>query len=286
MEAHGGRIWAESAGPGLGARFTFTLPAVHEAAIEASSSLPQFHQGPGEGTPILVVDDDPQTLWYVRNALSGAGYRPIVTADPDEAPRLMDENQPQLVLLDMMLPGSDGIELMGDLSGIYDAPVIFISAYGGDRMIARALEAGGADYIVKPFSPTELVARIATALRRREAPYLTGPADPYAVGELVIDYAERLVTLAGNPIHLTAMEYGLLNALSISGGRVMTHERLLRRVWGPGKKGDVRSLRTLLRRLRRKLDEDGSSPTYIFSVPHVGYRMPRSEWGVEASGEA
>ena len=224
-----------------------------------------------------MIDDDPHTLLYVRNTLSDAGYNPIVTGDPEEAPRLMIEHRPNLVLLDMVLPGYDGIDLMRDLSGISNVPVVFLSAYGGDQVIARALETGAADYIVKPFSPTELVARVGTALRRWDAPYRAEPTEPYTLGDLTINYADRRVTVAGEPIHLTAMEYDLLRALSISAGRVLTHERLLRQVWGPEKGGDVRAMRTLLRRLRRKLGEDGSTPIYIFAVPHVGYRMAEGE---------
>ena len=274
VEAHGGRIWAESAGPGLGAQFTFTLPAVAEAAAPRLSPPPQREAI--DSDLILLVDDDPQTLRQVRSVLSNAGYAPMVTADPEEALRLMAENRPRLVLLDMMLPGSDGIELMREMSGIADAPVVFLSAYGGDQMIAQALEAGAADYIVKPFSPTELVARVGAALRRREWPHRTELAETYARGDLTIDYARRLVALAGQPVELTAKEYDLLRALSINAGRVLTHEQVLRQVWGP-EKGDLRALRSLLLRLRRKLGENSADPTWIFSVPQVGYRMAEAE---------
>ena len=276
VEAHGGRIWAESAGPGLGARFTFTLPAVPETAAARRSRPARAQQEATDGDPILVVDDDPQTLRQVRSVLSNAGYAPMVTADPEEALRLMAENRPRLVLLDMMLPGSDGIELMRDMSGITDAPVVFLSAYGGDQMIAQALESGAADYIMKPFSPTELVARVGAALRRRDWPYRTELATTYTRGGLIIDYARRLVTLADQPVELTAKEYGLLRALSINAGQVMTHEQVLRQVWGPDK-GDLRAVRSLLLRLRRKLGENGTEPTWIFSVPQVGYRMAEAE---------
>ena len=224
------------------------------------------------------MDDDPHTLIYVRRALSNRGYDSIVAGDPEEALRLMEENQPRLVLLDMMLPGpDDGIDLMMGVFRISEAPVIFLSAYGQDDVIARAFEAGAADYIVKPFSPTELVARVKAALRRQEDFYRVGTSEPYVYADLTIDYADRRVTLAGRPLHLTAKEYDLLFELSVNAGRVMTHSQLLRRVWSSGKSGDIRSLRTLMRRLREKLGDEANNPTYIFAESRVGYRMAKSE---------
>ncbi len=277
VEAHGGRIWAESDGPGLGARFTFTLPVVEETAGERRRSSRPVRSEAGAGRPVLVVDDDPQALMYVRNVLTDAGYSPIVSADPEEALGLMKENGAHLVLLDLMLPGFDGIELLQDILSIADVPVIFLSAYGKDHVIARAFDAGATDYIVKPFSPTELVARVRAALRRQEGHDRDEPLEPYVLRGLTIDYAERLVTLAGRRVPLTATEYGLLYQLSVNGGRVLTHSQLLRRVWRPEKSGDMRTLRTHVRRLRHKLGEDGSNPAYIFAEPRVGYRMPRAD---------
>ncbi len=277
VEAHGGRIWAESDGPGLGARFTFTLPVAEEAVRERPWSAPPSRSEAGVGEHVLVVDDDPHTLTYVRGVLVEAGYSPIVSADPVEALALIRENGAHLVLLDLMLPGFDGIELLKDILSIADVPVIFLSAYGKDRVIAQAFDAGATDYIVKPFSPTELVARVRAALRRQSERYRDAPPEPYVFGELTIDYAERLVTLAGRPVRLTATEYGLLYQLSASAGRVLTHDQLLRRVWRSEKPGDMRTLRTHVRRLRHKLGEDGSDPTYIFAEPRVGYRMPRAD---------
>ena len=249
VEAHGGRIWAESDGPGLGARFTFTIPV-------AGDALP---------------------LRHVRDALARADYEPIVTGDPQETLSQVEANDPHLVLLDLMLPGTDGIELMGNILDMADVPVIFLSAYGQEETIARAFENGADDYVVKPFSPTELVARIKAALRKREAPEWAEPSEPYVFGDLTIDYAQRRVTLAGRPVQLTAIEYGLLFELSANAGRVMTYDRLLRRVWGLRGSGDSRRVRTAAKQLRRKLGDDANNPTYILNEPRVGYRMARVE---------
>ncbi len=277
VEAHGGRIWAESEGPGMGARFTFTIPTVEEAgsgtAVSTSAARGAVAQA-GEHVRVLAVDDDPQALRYVRDALLKSGYTPVVTGDPEEALRLVGEEKPDLVLLDLMMPGTDGIELMKDILGAGDVPVIFLSAYGRDELIARAFDMGAVDYVVKPFSPTELAARIRAALRKR-AP--SEPSEPYVLGDLKIDYAERRVTLAGRPLPLIAMEYRLLAELSANAGRLLTYEHLLERVWGERSSGDVRPMRTIVSKLRRKLGDDADNPIYIFTEPRVGYRMTKGE---------
>ena len=277
VEAHGGRILIDSGGPGLGARFTFTIPAVEDPAAEYAQ--PSVHSPQTmRGETVLVVDDDPQTLRYVRNALSDAGYDPIVTTDPEEALGFMGENQPHLVLLDMMLPSADdSIDLMRSVFRIAEAPVVFFSGYGQDEVIARAFEAGAADYVVKPFSPTELIARVRAALRRREGPRQAEPSEPYAAGGLTIDYAARIVTLAGRPVKLTAKEYDLLFTLSVNAGRVLSYEQLRRQVWGLKRYVDNATIRSVVKRLRRKLGEDSGDPAYIFAEPRVGYRMLKAD---------
>ena len=278
VEAHGGRIWAESDGPGLGARFTFTLPTVEDAASTTMSRLPPGLEPLQRQTPhqarILAVDDDPRLLRYIRDTLAQAGYAPTVTGEPEEALRLVAEESPQLVLLDLMFPGTDGTQLMEEILAIADVPVIFLSAYGRDELIAKAFDMGAADYVVKPFSPTELSARIRAALRRRSA---SQPATPYVRGELTIDYDERKVTLAGRPVRLAAMEYRMLSELSTHAGRVLTYDHLLDRIWGDVKGGDIRPMRTIVSKLRRKLGEQAGQPTYIFTEPRIGYRMPKGE---------
>ena len=275
LEAHGGRIWAESDGVGRGARFTFTLPMAEEAeqAPPPDPTRPAKRRRGQEGARILVVDDDPQTLRNLREDLRRAGYAPIVTGDPDEVAALMEKHDPQLVLLDLVLPGVDGIELMRGLGDSSEVPVIFLSAYGQDEVIARAFDAGAADYMVKPFSPTELVARVRAALRNRLA---AGPAEPmeaFVLGNLTLDYAGRRLTLAGRPVRLTNIEYRLLAELSVHAGRVLPYEHLLERVWGPGHTADLRPLRAAVKNLRRKLGDRASRPTYIFNEARVGYRL-------------
>ena len=278
VEALGGRIWAESAGLGLGSTFTFTLPvaAAGAAAVESPTSV-RSQPGARDQARILAVDDDPTVLRYVRDALSRAGYAPVVTTDPEEALRILESDRPRLVLLDLMLPGSDGIELMKSILDIAEVPVIFLSAYGRDEIIARAFEAGATDYMVKPFSPTELVARVRGALRRRMASSTGEPSEPFVLGDLVINYAERRVSVAERAVHLTPTEYEVLFELSVNAGRVLTFDALLDRVWGLGRSSDRGSVRTYVKRLRRKLREDAGNPKYIFAEPRVGYRMPKGE---------
>ena len=271
VEAHGGRIRAESGGTGQGARFTFTIPVAGETAPEAAPPAGPTHP-PGEGrekTRILVVDDDPQTLRYVRDVLSDVGYAPLVTGDPDGLGGVIRAEKPRLVLLDLMLPGTDGIELMRRVPELSDLPVIFISGYGRDETIASALRSGAADYIVKPFSPTELVARVQAALRNR------AQAETFVLGELAIDYGLRRVSVAGRAVPLTTTEYELLRVLSAGGGRVVTTEALLRQVWGRRGSDDTDRVRTVVKKLRAKLGDDAADPVYIFNEHGVGYRIAR-----------
>ena len=277
VEAHGGRIWAESEGQGKGARFTFTIPIVADTLAKPPTA-PASHPTPTptsdiDDVQVLIADDDPQALRYIRDIVTRAGFIPNVTSDPNDVPRLVDEIKPHLLLLDLMLPGCDGIELMEQLPDQLGTQVIFVSAYGQDQTIAKALNSGAVDYVVKPFSPTELIARLEAALRRHPE---SGPSDsrtPYEFDDLKINYDERAVALAGQPLRLTASEYQLLYELSVNAGRALTHEHLVRRVWRQRERGDLRRVRTLVKRLRQKLNDDGQNPTYIFTEPRVGYRM-------------
>ncbi|MCY4598514.1 MAG: response regulator, partial [Acidobacteria bacterium] len=270
VEAHGGRIWAESGGPGRGTRFTFTVPMIADASDPRPERSLSARQG-AEQTRILVVDDDPHTLRQVRNALTEADYVPVVTGDPEKLPELVRTHKPKLVLLDLVLPGTDGIRLMENVRKLEELPVIFISAYGKEATIVKVLDAGADDYIVKPFSPSELTARVRAALRRRAGP------EPFQLGELAIHYAERRVTLAGRPVSLTVTEFEVLSVLSRKAGLVLTYESLLRQAWGPRRRGsgNEKQVRAIVKGLRRKLGDDAGSPVYVRNERGVGYRMPR-----------
>ena len=274
VEAHGGRIWAESGGVGRGTRITFTVPVAEDAGrhrlIDVAGGGPGSSPAGGEKTRILVVDDDPQTLRYVREALVPAGYAPITTGDPEEVRSLVKAHKPGLVLLDLVLPGTDGIELMRRVPELGDRPVVFISAFGRDETIAKALDSGAADYVVKPFSATELTARVRAALRRRAEP------EPFVLGRLVIRYDRRRVAVAGRPVDLTATEYELLRVLSLDAGRVVTYGSLFRQAWsGRDRNSGVPKLvRAVVKRLRDKLGDDAARPAYILNERGVGYRMP------------
>lgn len=275
VEAHGGRIWAESDGDGQGTRFTFTIPTLYDVDGSGSNefdndSLASLGASTAKLERILVVDDNPQILRYVRNTLSEAGYTPIITSNPDEFEHLLKVEEPHLILLNMVLPGTDGFELMKLVPSDSALPVIFLSGRGSGKEIAAAFERGAADYVVKPFSPTELVARIRAALRRRAASQHT---EPYRLRDLVINFVERQVAMAGRPVQLTPTEYELLYELSTNAGRAVTHEQLQLRIWNEVQPEGPTLLRSFIRSLRQKLGDDGRNPSYILTEPRIGYRM-------------
>ena len=282
------RPWSRDLqGPRGGARRTHPGPRA-AARARAPGSRSRFHwrtrrsgawppapRGPVTTEPgarqrarILVVDDDPQTLRQVRDALAGAGYTPLVTGDHREVAEIVRTEQPVLVLLDLVLPGTDGIKVMESVPELSELPVVFLSGYGRGETVARALEAGAEDYIVKPFSGTELVARVQAALRRRM------PPEPFVLGELAIDYDRRRVSVGGCPVVLTATEYELLRVLSLNAGRVSTYDSLLRQVWSRRGHTTPKIVRAFAKRLRAKLGDDARNPSWVLTERGVGYRMP------------
>ena len=289
VEAHGGHITALKEAPESGVRVTFTIPVAGEdagAAAAASLQVPErSEQVSVEKERILVIDDDSQTVHYLQSALSRGGYAPIATSNLEEVSSLLYEVKPSLVLLDLVLAGSNRFEIVKSISQYTDAPIIFLSGYGRERTIVEAFELGAADYIVKPFSSTELLTRITTALRRKKVSERTQSLAPFVLGDLEINYAERRVSFAGRPIRLTATEYNLLFELSINAGRVLTHEQLLDRVWGAKGSRDSQVLRAFIKVLRRKLGDDARNPVYILTDHRVGYRMAKPEPDVAETAE-
>ena len=274
VEAHGGRIWAESDGLGRGARFIFTLPLSVDVETRAADT-PSVHPITKSGEPasILAVDDDPNMLRYVRGILSDAGYSVRVPGNPDRMMKLLETEPPRLILLDLILDGVSGFDLMELIRKVSDVPVIFVSGREEETYIVTALNMGADDYIVKPFSPPQLLARIEASLRKRSRLGRNGAREPYRLGDLAIDYERREATLAGSPVQMTATEYKLLSELSANAGRVLTHDQLVERVWGYGYSGETNLTRNFVRRLRRKLGDDARKPRYIFTVTGVGYWM-------------
>jgi two-component system KDP operon response regulator KdpE len=219
---------------------------------------------------VLVVDDEPQIRRALRTSLEAHGYEVATVGTGDEGVVSAAEVQPDLVLLDLGLPDMDGTEVIRRIRGFSDVPVIVLSVRELMADKVAALDAGADDYVTKPFGMEELLARARAALRR------AGPDEPLqptlVYSDLEIDLARRLVTSAGEPVHLTPTEYALLEALVTNPGKLLTHQWLLRRVWGQGYGTETTYLRTYIRTLRKKLGDDASAPALIVTEPGVGYR--------------
>jgi two-component system KDP operon response regulator KdpE len=230
-----------------------------------------------EATPqtrILLVEDDPNIVDLIRSNLAVRGYDVVVSTDGLRALALLETERPDIVLLDLMLPEIDGFELCRQVRERSNVGVIVVSARGGDRDKVAALNLGADDYMTKPFSIDELLARIAATLRRTRPAADAGAAPSrIALGEdLEIDLARQQVMRRGEPLHLTPTEFALLRELANDRGKVLTHAQLLRRVWGRGYETETEYVRVYVRRLRAKLERtDG--PPLIVTQPRVGYRL-------------
>ena len=281
VEAHGGRMWADSGESGRGIVLTFEILVSEEVTENAAPGSAQEHDpsevASGQSPQILVAVDDTRTLGVVRRILSRADYAPVVAAGSGEVDRLMWEEKPQLLLLDMADLGNDSFDVIRNVSGTYDVPVIVMSEPGDGDKIVRAYEMGADGYIVKPFSPTELVARIRASLRNRPGSRRSQKPEGYSLGGMAINYEGRVVTVGGHQVQMTATEYNLLFELSTKAGRVLTQDELLQRVWGPEFLGQPEVLRSYVRSLRRKLGDNARNPSYIFTEHGIGYRMTQPQ---------
>ena len=228
---------------------------------------------PFRSTRALVVEDDPNIVDLIRSNLAVRGFDTVVSTDGLRAVQLLDTEAPDIVLLDLMLPEVDGFELCRQIRERSSVAIIVVSARGGERDKITALNMGADDYMTKPFSIEELLARIAATLRRtRPAQQAEAAPSVITIGAIRIDLASEQVLRHGQPVHLTPTEFALLRELATNRGKLLTHAHLLRRVWGRGYETETEYVRVYIRRLRAKLEEDDNSPL-ILTQPRAGYRL-------------
>ena len=222
------------------------------------------------GPRVLVVDDELAIRRFLRASLSAQGYQIFEAASGREGLEAAATVRPDLIILDLGLPDLEGVEVTRRLREWSKIPVLILSVRGQEEEKIAALDAGADDYLTKPFSMGELLARMRVAMRHAAQP----AEDPVVtVGDLTVDVARRLTTVGGREIALTPVEYSLLKTLAVHVGRVMTHGQLLREVWGPGYVSDGNLLRVNVSKLRHKIELDPARPRYIVTEPGVGYRL-------------
>jgi len=222
---------------------------------------------------VVLIEDEPQIRRFLRAALGGNGYRLFEASNAQEGLAEVATRRPDLVILDLGLPDLDGLSVLGQLREWSSVPVIVLSARGQERDKIAALDGGADDYVSKPFSMGELLARMRVALRRRDQVGEGAAGSVFSVGALRVDLAGRHVQVDGKEVHLTPIEYKLLTALVRHAGKVLTHRQLLQEVWGPSRTEDSQSLRFYVAQLRRKLEAVPARPRYLLTEPGVGYRL-------------
>jgi two-component system KDP operon response regulator KdpE len=218
---------------------------------------------------VLAVDDEAGMLRLLKLELAEQGFRVITASDGEEALKVTEEQRPDIVLLDVMMPEMTGLEAMRRLREQTNAPIILVTGRDSDKDKVTGLEQGADDYIVKPFSPEELAARIRAVLRRSSGALPTERV--VRAGEIEIDLERRTVTRRGEPLDLTRTEWLLLQSLAANHGKVMMNAELLSKVWGPEYRDDVQYLRVWVSRLRAKIEENPAEPTIVRTRPGIGY---------------
>jgi DNA-binding response OmpR family regulator len=227
---------------------------------------------------ILVVDDDALMRRSTSLQLEQAGYRASTAAGAEDALALARRDRPDLILLDIGLPGMDGLQAIASFKQLTAAPVIFVSARRRELDTILGLELGADDYITKPFNPDVLLARVKAVLRRGgAAPAGSSEVAPLVVGDILIDPAAHTVTVAGRPVDLTVREFGMLYALALEAGKVLSIDDLIARVWGAEYSGEPQVVYVQIRWLREKIENDPNSPSRILNVRGVGYKLAPQE---------
>ncbi|MBL8058113.1 MAG: response regulator transcription factor [Anaerolineales bacterium] len=222
---------------------------------------------------ILVIDDDENTLWLVSTLLQHNGFQSITTASPMEGLRLAQDQKPDMVLLDVMMPDMDGWEVCRRMREFSEVPVMFITAKSGIKDVVKGLEIGGDDYIVKPFDNRELVARVKAHLRRQSSDHKTTDELAFNNAELRINFLTREVFVRGQLVELTPKEFALLSLLARNAGRVLTRSELIAQAWGPEYGDATESLKLYVHYLRKKIERNPDKPDYIITSRGVGYRF-------------
>lgn len=226
------------------------------------------------GQRVLIIDDEPAIARALRPALAAHDFQVLVAVNGAEGLAAADSFHPHLVLLDLGLPDTDGVALVGELRKRGNMPIIVLSVRDADRDKIAALDSGADDYLTKPFSIGELLARIRVALRhQQEAPIATTPGTPLEIAGLVLDPARHTVTLRGTLVHLSPTEFNLLEILMANAGKVITHRTILHKVWGPEYAGETQLLRVYIGQLRSKIEDRPQRPTFILTEPGIGYRF-------------
>lgn len=240
----------------------------------------ETHDRPAENNTILVADDEQSILRTLNRNLTRRGYTVIMAADGQEALERAEENLPDLIILDLMMPKIDGLEVCRRIREWSQVPIIILSAVGEERQKVEALDLGADDYLTKPFGMDELLARIRVALRRsaklKENSRKEGLKEDLSVfndEDLQIDFARRLVTFQGQEVKLTPKQYDLLRYLAQNAGRVITHRAALVNVWGPEYGQESQYLHVFIGQLRQKIEVDPAHPRHIITEPGVGYRF-------------
>ncbi|HEX4074388.1 MAG TPA: response regulator transcription factor [Candidatus Acidoferrales bacterium] len=221
---------------------------------------------------ILIVDDEPQIRRVLRTTLTSHGYTVAEARSGDEALEEIRHERPDLILLDVNMPGRSGLETCSEIRASGDIPIIMLTVRNSERDKVQALDAGADDYVVKPFGVEELMARIRAALRRVAPPESVAP---FLSADLKIDFEKRTVMVKGQPVRLTPKEFELLRHLVANQGKAIAHRRLLQAVWGPDYGEETEYLRVFINQLRKKIEPDPSKPRYIHTEPWIGYRFER-----------
>ena len=226
-------------------------------------------------TKILIADDEPKIRMFLRANLEARGYEVYLAQDGVETVEMAGLVLPDLIVLDVNMPRMDGIEACRRIREWADIPIIILSVRDDEKDKVRALDEGADDYVTKPFGIEELLARIRVALRRATGATVEVPI--FTSGELEIDFSKRLVTLKGKPVKLTRTEYELLAYLASNSGKVLSHREILHSVWGPEYGEETEYVRTFITQVRRKIENDPSSPRFILTEPRTGYRFVKPD---------